>query len=127
MARASTIMKAFLRLACVISLVMVGFAHKPVSAYLADAQMPAYELPDGTFATICLSDDESKPHALTDSGCDACRLSNAILVPMPHCLGGLAVAFSFEVRVFERRERLARALYPPNSGPRAPPAFLMFA
>lgn len=120
--------ESVLRLACVIALVSVGFAHKPVSAYPAQAPIPVYELPDGTFASICFADHDSKPHTLKDFGCDACRLSSAILVPMPPCLSGQAISFSGEVRIFERRGRLARALYPPSSGPRAPPsASPMFA
>jgi hypothetical protein len=123
----SDIFREILRFACVIALVMVGFAHKPVSAYPAEAQMPVYELPDGTFATICFADHDSKPHASKDFGCDACRLSSTILVPEAPCLNGRTISFSGGARVFERRQRLARTLYHPGSGPRAPPpASLMF-
>jgi hypothetical protein len=124
---ASVILREFLRLACVFALVMVGFAHRTVSAYPLEAQMPVYQLPDGTFASICLDDHGTKPTGSKDPGCEACRLSGALLVPAPPCVAGLAIAYSHEVRVFERRQRLARALYPPNSGPRAPPIGLMFA
>ena len=127
MQHAPNIQKGFLRLICVLALVMVGFAHKPVLANLADARMPAYELPDGSFASICFADHDSEPEASKDFGCDACRLSSAILVAAPPCINGLALAYPEEMHVFERRQRLARALYPPGSGPRAPPAGLMFA
>lgn len=124
---ASTILRGLLRFACVFALVMVGFAHKPVSAYPAAAQMPAYQLPDGTFASICFDDHGSKPHAAKNFGCDACRLTNAVLLPAVPAIGGLAIAFAEEVTVIERRQRLARSLYPPSTGPRAPPASSMFA
>lgn len=115
-----------LRLACVFALVMVGFAHKPVPAYPADPRLPAYELPDGTYASLCIDDHGTKPHGAKDYGCEACRLAGATLVPAPPSLDGIKIAFSGEVKVFERRQRLARALYPPSSGPRAPPACSMF-
>lgn len=125
---ASTILNGLLRLACVLALVMVGFAHKPVSAYPAQALAAAYQLPDGTYASICFDDDHAgAPHTAKDFGCDACRLTGAILVPAPPSVSGLAIAFAGEVKVFERRQRLSRALYPPSSGPRAPPAGSMFS
>jgi hypothetical protein len=124
---ASTILRSLLRFACVFALVMVGFAHKPVPAYPATAQISAYQLPDGTFASICFDDHDSRPHAAKDFGCDACRLTNAVLLPAVPAVGGLAIAFAEEVTVIERRQRLARALYPPSTGPRAPPTSSMFA
>lgn len=121
MQKASDMLRGILRLACVIALVMVGFVHKPVSAYPAEAQMPVYALPDGTFASICLADHDFKPHALKDFGCDACRLASAILVPLPPTVQAAAIVFAEQAKVFERRQHLARPLYPPSSRPRAPP------
>lgn len=126
MRKASTLLSGFLRLACVLALVMIGFAHKPVAAYPAVAQLPVYQLPDGSFASICFDEHDTKPHAAKDFGCEACRLTSAILLPAAPAIGGLAVSFAEKASVFERRERRVRTLYPPSSGPRAPPAGSMF-
>ena len=127
MRNASGVLGGILRLACVMALVMIGFAHKPLSAYPLDAQIPHYQLPDGSFASICADNEDAKPNGTRDIGCEACRLANGVAVPMPPSLGGIAFAFSHEVKVFERRQLLVMARYPPSSGPRAPPASLMFA
>jgi hypothetical protein len=123
---ASGIVKGFIRFACVFALVMIGFAHKPISAYAFGIDMAAYQLPDGTYGSICFDDHDTKPHDAKGNGCDACRLTNAILLPATADAGSMAIAFAEEVKVIERRQRLARALYPPSSGPRAPPAISMF-
>jgi hypothetical protein len=112
---------AIVRLMSVIALVMVGFAHKPVVAQPLKLQFAAYILPDGTLPTLCLNDDPSQPATLADHGCDACRLAAAILVPAPPRIAAHAIAFSTVVAVFARQHALVRSLYPPSSGPRAPP------
>jgi hypothetical protein len=115
----------FVRLICVIALVMVGFAHKPAAAEPVSLRFAAYILPDGTLPTLCVTDNGSPKSdpggVLHDHGCDACRLSGAILMPEPPLLGAQAVAFSTVMRAVERVYRLKLALYPPSSGPRAPP------
>lgn len=127
MRKASAVLDGFFRFACVFALVMIGFAHTPASAYPNDALAFAYQLPDGTFAPLCQDDhDSSKPHAVKDTGCEACRLAAAILLPAPADVAHIEVFLSEEVKVFERRQRTGRALYPPNTGPRAPPAISMF-
>jgi hypothetical protein len=114
----------WIRLACVIALVMVGFSHKPVAADPASIQFAAYVLPDGKLPTLCINDTATQPEKgmLHDQGCDACRLVAAILMPEPPSVASQAVAFSTVTHVAERQYNLMRALYPPSSGPRAPPA-----
>lgn len=123
---ASGMMRGFVRFACVFALVMIGFAHKPISAYAFSIDMAAYQLPDGSYASICFDDHDTKPHDAKGNGCDVCRLTNAILLPAAPEVGSLAIAFADEVKVIERRLRLTQALYPPSSGPRAPPVLSMF-
>ena len=120
---------AVLRFICAIALVMVGFAHKPLPAMPPQVQFAAYTLPDGKLPTLCLNDTATQPEkgGLHDHGCDACRLTASILMPEPPSIGALAVAFATVARTVERQYRLQRALYPPNSGPRAPPSFVNLA
>lgn len=118
-----------IRLICVLALVMVGFAHKPVAADPVSVRFAEYVLPDGKLPTLCLNDISTQPEKgmLHDHGCDACRLAAAILMPEAPSIGAQAVEFSAIVRTVERQYRLALALYPPSCGPRAPPSSMMTA
>jgi hypothetical protein len=126
-ARATT--SEILRLICVVALMMAGFAHKPPPAMPRQVQFAAYVLPDGKLPTLCLNDSATDPQkgALHDYGCDACRLAASILMPEPPRVGAQAIAFATIVRTVERQYRLQRALYPPSSGPRAPPFSVILA
>ena len=120
------------RLVCMLALVMVGFAHKPVMAEAPFAvQFAAYVLPDGTLPTLCITDDgrqKSKPgDVVMDRGCDACRLSATVLLPTPPQVGAATLIYSYEAPLFERQVYLVQRLYPPSSGPRAPPYTVMMS
>ncbi|NRQ14749.1 hypothetical protein [Ensifer sesbaniae] len=76
------------RLIAVFALVFLTFAHKPLSAKtLTPAEIAAYQLPDGTLAEICFGMDgvdhqRGKGRSMAPV-CEACRLSGAILLPVP--------------------------------------------
>ena len=76
------------RLIAVFALVFLTFAHKPLSAKtLTPAEIAAYQLPDGTLAEICFGMDgvdhqRGKGQSMAPV-CEACRLSSAILLPVP--------------------------------------------
>lgn len=111
------------------ALVMVGFAHKPVAVDPVSLQFAAYVLPDGKLPTLCLNQTSTQPEkgTLRDHGCEACRLAAAILMPEPPGVASQAIAFSTVTHVAERQYHLTRTLYPPSSGPRAPPASVILA
>lgn len=116
---------ALTRLVCVLALILVGFAHKPLSAAPLAVQFSAYMLPDGTLPTLCLNEDPTTPVGLAKmDGCDACRLTGAILLPEPPRIG-VALAHFAEAPAPKRPFFLAERLYPPSSGPRAPPAMIL--
>jgi hypothetical protein len=74
----------WLRIACAVLLLSLGFAHKPVQASSYDNPASAhYVLPDGTYASLCIEDaSHGQPHkSWLGSGCDLCRLSGAVLLP----------------------------------------------
>jgi hypothetical protein len=123
MARATNIFAGMIRLWCVLALVMVGFAHQPVSATpFGPVEQAAYVLPDGTLPVFCINDVvDTKPAKFSLHGCDACRLSASILLPPPPQAGG-RIAFSrpAELGVIVAVS-LVQRLYPPNARPRAPP------
>lgn len=127
MANLTTSLTKAVRLLCVLCLVMIGFAHKPIEITSSNS-LPVYLLPDGSIASICAPDDHDKSPAKAEShGCDACRLSSTALLPTlaDHC--GQPLAYAQIVKVQERQYRLARQIYPPSSGPRAPPHTVMMS
>jgi hypothetical protein len=118
-----------LRVICVFALVMIGFAHRPVAADPVKLQFAAYILPDGTLPTLCLNEAPTQPEkgVLYNHGCEACRLSAAILLPEPPSIAAQAAEFATVARTIERQYELELALYPPSSGPRAPPSSVILA
>lgn len=121
-------MAGWLRIACVVALLCVGFfAHMPPSvgqAQPSSLELTHYAFPDGTLPVLCLPGDEGGPGggAGAGKGCAACRLIADFAVPMP---GGMTAW------LFPRLERgtppaqvhaPGRHLMPANASPRAPPA-----
>lgn len=117
----------WVRILCVLALVMVGFAHKPVAAHAAPStsEIAAYALPDGSLPTLCLgSDDSDGKNGMASRGCDACRLTSTSLPPMPADVTGEILRRPADMVVHARTEAIFRSLYPPSTGPRAPPRIL---
>lgn len=121
------------RILCAVALLSVGFAHTPAvasAAELTTLELAQYRLPDGTLPVICVTErtPDGKEHGKTFMpGCEACRISAAILLPTPSTDIFEHLAFVREDIVVVRREAYHRQLYPPNSGPRAPPALPILA
>lgn len=110
------------RIICALSLLMIGFSHQPVTAAPA-LDKGAYELPDGTFSTLCTtSDTGSKQSPARSHACDACRLTNAVILSEPADLVGTIFPVCFGVVVKPQDETAGKRLWPPSHGPRAPPA-----
>ena len=82
-----------LRIFCAALMLSLGFAHKPVAAFVAPtaALDEAYRLPDGSFAEICEGHaGAAAPHVPGKSDhstislfCEACLLSSSVLIPTP--------------------------------------------
>ncbi|MGO6943241.1 hypothetical protein [Rhizobium leguminosarum] len=116
-----------LRILCAVALVFVGFAHQVPAAAAGDpAELAQYVLPDGTLPTLCVTttdksgqDQHDKAHS---HGCEACRISVSILLPAPTDIAGAAIPFAAAVELPIRAEAFHRQLFPPNTGPRAPPS-----
>ncbi|MDR9773214.1 hypothetical protein RJJ65_11170 [Rhizobium hidalgonense] len=119
--------KWLVRILCAIALVSVGFAHQAPAIAADPVNLAEYVLPDGTLPTLCVTvtDDEGNTgtdHKLHNHGCEACRISASVLLPPPADIAGKAVAFSVRVDLPIRIEAFRRQIYPPNTGPRAPPS-----
>ncbi len=117
------------RALCAIALVFVGFAHQlPAAAAndLSPAALAQYVLPDGTLPTLCVTvtDDSGKEHGKIAhlNPCEACRIGASVLLPQPADITGAPMGFVLRAELPRRAEAFRRALFPPNTGPRAPPA-----
>ncbi|MGV1755532.1 hypothetical protein ACQZ6F_11565 [Rhizobium sp. A22-96] len=120
--------RLLVRILCAIALLSVGFAHRPAvasAAELTPVELAQYRLPDGTLPVLCVTErtPDGKEHSKAYMpGCEACRISAAILLPTPPTDICEHLAFVREDIVVTRDEAFRRQLYPPNSGPRAPPS-----
>lgn len=111
------------RLSCVLALLSLGFAHQ-VPAFADSPAQAQYQLPDGTFPVICVTyqDEDGKEHGkVHPSGCETCQISAVALLPAPSDIQIGRVAFVRSDTAAPKRKIFHRPLYPPNSGPRAPP------
>jgi hypothetical protein len=120
------------RILCAVALLSVGFAHRPAvsAAELTPIELAQYRLPDGTLPVLCVTErtPDGKEHSKAYMpGCEACRISAAILLPTPPTDICEHLAFVREDVVVARSETFHRQLYPPNTGPRAPPTLPILA
>lgn len=119
------------RIFCALALLFVGLSHQPPALSaptLTPAEIAAYTLPDGTLPVLCLpsEDGAGKNHSHDfGSGCEACRLASAILLPVPPTIGGVTLVREADRFIPIRDEAFYRQLFPPNASPRAPPLGLI--
>ncbi|MGZ2482309.1 hypothetical protein ACVITL_000832 [Rhizobium pisi] len=127
--RARQIEQWALRILCAVALVFVGVAHQVPAAAAGDlgpAELAQYVLPDGTLPTLCVTvtdkSDQGQHDKAHSHGCDACRISASTLLPTPTDVAGAPIPFAVTVELPIRAEAFHRQLFPPNTGPRAPPS-----
>lgn len=106
---------------------LVGFSHQPVVAAadeISPIELAQYRLPDGSLPILCVTykDADGKVHGKAYTpGCEACRIASAAMLPIPPS----EICERFDSArgeiVAARSEAYHRQLYPPNTGPRAPP------
>ncbi|TXI03671.1 MAG: hypothetical protein E6Q76_13500 [Rhizobium sp.] len=116
-----------MRLLCAIALISVGFVHHPavsIAAEPSSREFAQYRLPDGSLPVICTTErtPDGKEHGKTHMpGCEACRISAAAILPAPQSELCDRLSYERQDMVIPSQESFRRELYPPNSGPRAPP------
>ncbi|QFY61790.1 hypothetical protein FZ934_16125 [Rhizobium grahamii] len=121
------------RILCALALVFVGFSHQlpALAASPTSGDFSAFVLPDGTLPTLCVTVSSETGKAHPDkahvSGCEACRISAAVILPVPSELGGIRSDILVKAELPLRAAVIARKLLAPNTGPRAPPASLIHA
>ena len=125
--RARQIEQWALRILCAATLVFVAFAHQaPVAGESGPTELAQYVLPDGTLPSLCatVSDksDQGQHDKTHSHGCEACRIGASTLLPAPMDVAGAPIPFAVAVELPIRAESFPRRLFPPNTGPRAPPS-----
>jgi hypothetical protein len=116
-----------IRALCVLALLLLSFAHKPIDAVtpeLSAVEIAQYVLPDGKVPAFCLtgnnSDGKSQQHGHVPD-CSACRISASF--DMPHqqdAIGERRMVADAILRIHTIALRHYHA-YSPNFGPRGPP------
>lgn len=101
-----------LRALCAIGLFLLGFAHQVPQAVGANPDYNAaqYVLPDGTYASLCVTIKDGDSKHVYKPNCEACRLTASIILPEPddeawlhHRLASLHNPLRFQLAIFGNR------------------------
>lgn len=71
-----------IRILCVIALLCLGFAHKAPQLYAAPIETASLQLPDGSYADLCVADKGIK-HPAANPFCEACIVCASMVLPAP--------------------------------------------
>lgn len=113
------------RMLCALSLLLVAFAHQPLTlsagaAAYAGVDIADYVLPDGTLPDLCLDGGEDGHHSVSNH-CEACRIVSSVDLPSPFD-GYVVIRLSAAAELAVPQDaRLARPLLRANASPRGPP------
>lgn len=121
----SKFMGLFARILCVAAVVSIGFSAEASGNLreLSAAEIAAYMLPDGTLPALCVTvPDGSGQGKIVKLGSDTLGLHSAVALPVPSPSFVTLKASGGELLFPPKAAQLRHLLYPPGSGPRAPPA-----
>ncbi|MEN5275495.1 hypothetical protein ABE527_00950 [Brucella sp. TWI432] len=118
-----------IRILSVLALLLVAFGHKPVIFAAPEPLLLAqYVLPDGSYPVLCITDHavdqeshDQDQHLHNSNICDACRISSALLCPLPAASTGAAPNIAAAEVIFPSEPILKQTIYPPSAPPQAPP------
>ncbi len=124
----------WVRMLCALAVLSVGFAHRmPVAS--AAPSLPGtviaadYLLPDGTTASLCMPETEkadgSKAPASGMPACEACRISTAVLIPLPPDTPGIPAGVVLAKLTPSYEAPATRPARSGNALSRAPPHHLI--
>jgi hypothetical protein len=77
-----TNVQLMIRAVCVMALLCLGFAHKAPQFNAASIETAALQLPDGTYADLCVADKGIK-HPIANPFCEACIVCGTMVLPSP--------------------------------------------
>lgn len=126
--RLSSAQQWLVRTTCAIALLLVAFAHKPVvldHPRISASELSQYALPDGTLPVLCLTLEGGKAnhdgHNL-GSGCEACRLTASILLPVRTDVAGMPILHQVDTDLPRSVKVFRRHLFTLSTAPRGPPS-----
>ena len=93
MPRARWMGGGLLRVLCAFALLSLAFAHKPPQVMAAAFHTASLQLPDGSFADICV-DGAAMKHPSGNRFCEVCSLCSSSLLPMPATDAWLLTGFA---------------------------------
>ena len=114
------------RMLCALSLLLVAFAHKPLTSPAAASaydgvNIAEFILPDGTLPDLCLSDEEDGHHSAFNH-CEACRIFASVDLPSPVDVFVVNLLRPAAGLKWPRDDRFARSFLRPDASPRGPPS-----
>lgn len=71
------------RLVCVIAMVSLGVAHTPSKLSAVVLETVSLQLPDGTYADLCIGHEGQRHPGHDMVKCEACLLGGSTLLPLP--------------------------------------------
>jgi len=74
--------QSFVCIACVLALLLVAFAHRPMAFAAVPFDVAAYTLPYGTIPDLCIPGNAGTGE-VHPTGCEFCRLAGAVILPEP--------------------------------------------
>lgn len=122
-----TRMAIVLRIACAALLLSLGLGHKPIAAApFSDPASRYYQLPDGTFADLCITGagQDNPEQSWIGRGCEVCRLAADVLLPSPSDDHVPAAAAARATAVALSAPRFGEVAARPGSPVRGPPIVL---
>ncbi|MBX4909747.1 MULTISPECIES: hypothetical protein [Rhizobium] len=116
----------FLRMFCALGLLLLGFSHQAPQAAASDGyDATAYMLPDGSFASLCVTVKEAGGKTVGfKPNCEACRLSASVILPMPDAGSWLARKLASLVNVPMEAAAVAGVSAVSRANSRAPPSLI---
>lgn len=79
--RQQHLLSGFVRFFCVLSLILVAFAHRPAFAYDPDAAAASFVFPDGSVAVNCLGGSGKNGRHDASKHCEFCRIAGSAAMP----------------------------------------------
>ncbi|ANK85888.1 MULTISPECIES: hypothetical protein [Rhizobium] len=116
----------FLRMLCALGLLLLGFAHQAPQAIASDGyDAAAYMLPDGTFASLCVTVKEAEGKTVGfKPNCEACRLSASVILPTPDACSWLERKLASLVNAPIEAAAVAGVSAVSRANSRAPPSLI---
>ncbi|SIR26474.1 hypothetical protein SAMN05880582_10915 [Rhizobium sp. RU20A] len=123
------------RMLCALALLCVGFAHRVPVASAAPSpasllrDLTDYVLPDGSIASLCAPSGEKagegKGPVSGMAGCEACRITGSVLLPLPTQTPGISAGRLIERLIPPYESPETRPVRGENALSRAPPGLLI--